>query len=568
MNFKSTLFLMIGLVIAGAVVPASDALSAPRKKQAPTKLGPKGVVAKFSAAQKLYNAGQYAEALTAYDRLLKQYPAHEPTMVQYAKTLYKLDRIPESYNLFARINPQYLDPETSYEYGYASYVNQRYDAALFGFKRVPLDHALFDLANYYGALSAIKLRRYSEAQDMLDKAVVLPDKLAQSRKLYQKHIQALKNLKEKADLEEAKTSEKTRLNQIKNSPATDSTKSPHQVAATGQLAPGHAGFFKLDRFAEIRVSRDHQTIDKHGFSQTFYDSEIGSFSFKHAAKADIPFNRFSDRSSAIAIQLNLGLDDRTIQGRRERLVVYEDSRDVPRVIDDPIEPVHATVGKIGGDAWVELALPQNWWTGLKLGLNFEYPDFERGQRTSKRFVKTHLGKKLKLGKHTGDVIGVFTYEQLTDSETKPLIDTSRPEFQAGVFFSTSTELRLNIDMNSYNYHLATISGPDEIYSAGVLLRQSFPLGVSLSANGAMASMRNNIVRGLPTYDVASADGETMSGGASLEVALFSWFAVGADYKVAKTTWSVIEEERVDVFERNIANYVDQTTYWGSLLFQF
>jgi len=75
-------------------------------KSSQTK-APKGVVARFAQAMRLYDAGKFSEALVAFDALHRAYPAHEPTIIQYAKTLYKLDRIPESYNLFARVNPQY-----------------------------------------------------------------------------------------------------------------------------------------------------------------------------------------------------------------------------------------------------------------------------------------------------------------------------------------------------------------------------------------------------------------------------------------------------------------------------
>ena len=57
---------------------------------------PRGVVQLFAQAMQLYNAGKFAEALVAFDAIHRKYPAHEPTVVQYAKTLYRLDRIPES----------------------------------------------------------------------------------------------------------------------------------------------------------------------------------------------------------------------------------------------------------------------------------------------------------------------------------------------------------------------------------------------------------------------------------------------------------------------------------------
>ena len=165
----------------------------------------------FQRAQRLYDSGKYQGALNAYDAILRRYPGHEPTVIQLAKTLYRLDRITEAYNIFARVNPQYLDPETSYEYGWSFYNAKKWEGALFAFKKVPKGNSLYDLANYYGAVSAIKLRKLDEASDMLEKAVVLPSKLAKSRTIYAKHLQALQLMEEKSTLAKERQKERRRL---------------------------------------------------------------------------------------------------------------------------------------------------------------------------------------------------------------------------------------------------------------------------------------------------------------------------------------------------------------------
>ena len=83
-----------------------------------------GVRGMFQVAQEYYEAGKYNQALGAYDALLRKYPGHEPAMMQLAKTLYRLDRIKDAYGVFAKINPQDLDPETAYEYGWSFYTNK------------------------------------------------------------------------------------------------------------------------------------------------------------------------------------------------------------------------------------------------------------------------------------------------------------------------------------------------------------------------------------------------------------------------------------------------------------
>lgn len=527
----------------------------------------KGVVALFAEAQKLYNAGKFNEALVAYDRIIRKYPSHEPSIIQYAKTLYRLDRIAESYNLFARINPQYLDPETSYEYGYSSYVNQRWDAALYGFKRVPQDHALYDLANYYGALSAIKLKRYAEAEEMLDKAVVLPDKLSKSRLLYQRHVQSLKNLQERAELAQLAEAERARLNMKKSGPIGPTAATPG-APKVDPKAYKHKGFLVIDRFAILKVSQEHQTIDKHGFSQTTYDNDVGSFEFNHGPLVQLPMKKMGNNSSATGMQINLSIEDRNSKGKQERIVAYEDSADTPRALNNDLPALHTTTGKIGVSPWIEFAMPNSWWTGVKGSLSFQYPDFKRGQRTSKRSIKPHVGKQFSFGPHNGFVLGSFLYEQLTDSETEPLIDTAATELNTTLTFSSATSVETILTAKQFNYQLPTISGPDATYSGSLAVYQTFPLGIILSGKGVAASQQNNIVKGLPSYDAASADGTTISGTAQIEATPIAWLTLYAKYDLSKTTWNVHQAEREEVYKKNVPDYVDQTTLSASLNFLF
>lgn len=525
-----------------------------------------GVVTMFAEAQKLYNAGSYNEALILYDRIVKRYPSHEPSVIQYAKTLYRLDRIPESYNLFARINPQYLDAETSYEYGYSSYVVQRWDAALYGFKRVPPDHALYDLANYYGALSAVKLKKYAEAEDMLDKAVVLPDKLAKSRLLYQKHVQSLRHLQEKADLEQATADEKARLQKTKNGGTATGAKPPATAAAP--TAYVHQGFLALKRSARVRAAQEHQTLDNHGYNQTTYNSNVGAFIFKHGPLYQLPMKSYGQNHSAIGLQLDLEIEDRTTKGRKQSLVAYENTRDIVRSQTTDLEPTHVTTGTMIGAPWIELALPSGWWMGLTGLLRFDYPKFERGQRTSTRSGSPHIGRKYAIGPHLGTVLATYKFEQTTDSETEPLVDDSMVNLTTDVTFTSDTILTAEFELNHYNYQLPTLTGPDDIYSVKLQAEQDLPLGIILRVNGTYAQQKNNIVRGLPTYDVATADGSTLSGSGLFVVAPVPWFEVRAKYDAAKTDWKVIQSDRAEAFQKSTPNYTDQTTFAAAVIFAF
>lgn len=550
-----------------AAAPRGKSPAKPPQKSPPTPRPDltknSSVVTLFAEAQKLYNASSYNEALILYDRIVKRYPSHEPSIIQYAKTLYRLDRIPESYNLFARINPQYLDAETSYEYGYSSYVVQRWDAALYGFKRVPPDHALYDLANYYGALSAVKLKKYADAEDMLDKAVVLPDKLAKSRLLYQKHVQSLRHLQEKADLEQATADEKNRL-KTKNGVTATGTK-PVAPATTGYA---HKGFLILERFARIRAAQEHQTLDKHGYSQTSYNNNVGTFVFRHGPIYQLPMKSYGQNHSAIGLQLHFEIEDRTSKGKQQSLVAFENTRDIVRSQTTELEATHVTTGTMVGAPWIEFALPSGWWMGLTGLLRFDYPKFERGQRTSTRSASPHIGRMYGVGPHQGSVLATYKFEQTTDSETEPLVDDSIVNLTTDVTFTSDTILTAGFEWNHYNYQLPTLVGPDDIYSLKLQAEQILPLGTLLRVNGTYAQQRNNIVRGLPTYDVATADGRTLSGSGLFVIAPVPWFEVRAKYEAAKTDWEVLQSDRAEAFQKATSNYTDQTTFAAAVIFAF
>ena len=154
----------------------------------------------LDTANRYYELGRYNDALLGYNAIIQRYPDHTAALMQAAKIYYRLDRYNEAATFFNRVAITELDPETSYEYGWAFFSLKNYEPALRGFQRVPPGHSLSDLANYYGGISAIKLKRFEVAEDMLEKALVLPDKLAKSRTLYLKHVQALRLLHQQHEL--------------------------------------------------------------------------------------------------------------------------------------------------------------------------------------------------------------------------------------------------------------------------------------------------------------------------------------------------------------------------------
>ena len=284
--------------------------------KAPSKAKPpKGVVAKFNSGMTLFNGGKFEEALLVFSALHKEFPAHEPTIIQYGKTLYRLDRIEESYNLFARINPQYLDPETSYEYGYSFYIQSHFDGALYSFQRVPAGHPLYDLASYYGSMCAIRMKKYALAEELLDKAVVLPDKLARSKTLYQKHVASLRQLQEKTDLERSAIDEKQRMNRDTaraKTPPTSPTATPSAPVAPVKYA--HKGFYaNAGSSVRLQSVSTNGSSDLHSYARRTYSSKTGSFQFHHHPVLELSLKGDSNRKAAVGANTNLAVTSVTLE---------------------------------------------------------------------------------------------------------------------------------------------------------------------------------------------------------------------------------------------------------------
>ena len=161
-------------------------------------------------AQELQSQDRMQEAAKVYLTILNSYPNHEPTLINYAKLLYRMDKTSEACVIFSKVNLNHLDTATTYEYGLSHFWQKKYATSYAAFKRIPPGDPLADLSSYYGAISAFKLKRYTEADYMMNKAVVLPESLQESKKNYQKYIAEMKNFDEQKRLREETQLEKRR----------------------------------------------------------------------------------------------------------------------------------------------------------------------------------------------------------------------------------------------------------------------------------------------------------------------------------------------------------------------
>ena len=514
----------------------------------------------FSEAQKRYEAGKYQEALSLYDAILRKYPAHEPSTVQYAKTLYRMDRIQESYVMFARMNPQFLDAETSYEYGWSFYVNKQYEGALYGFQRVPQGHSLYDLANYYGGICAIKLRKYTEAEDMLDKAVVLPDKLAKSRVIYLKHSQELRLMNDKNQLTKERNDEKKRLDSDK-----DGDKKP-EAAPVANGPYEHNGFASTPKEATLAFSQSNKTLNFHGFKTQTSTTSLGKFTFLHGPMAPIPLKDPLNpkRQAAVGLQLSMVAEDRQRKGEEQRIIIEEDNLDIVRYQSIDLEKSHSQLGVVSASPWIEAPLPGNLWAGLTGKLSFAYPKFGRANRTGSQGANVSIG--LKMPAYTFKA--VVDYNQNLNTQTKDESTITDSSVAFTYSFPASLYAEGKVGFQFYDYVETTLAGPDSVTSGSLLLKQTFPLGFSLAAFGSMEQQTNYVFQTIPTYGIVSADGQVATGKLTLGLAPFPWIAATVSQLFQQTTWAVENSEAKDTFEKNVASNVTDLTFGATIKFVF
>jgi tetratricopeptide (TPR) repeat protein len=544
----------------GSTAQAQKSKSSKVKKRKPNRKQSRGggVRQKFDRAQKLYNAKKFGEAAIAYDQIIRRYPGHEPSLIQLAKSLYKLDRYRDAYNVFTKINPQYLDPETSYQYGWSFYKNKQYEGALYGFKRVPKGYSLFDLANYYGAISAIKMKEYDIASDMLDKAMVLPDKLAKSKNLYRKHVQALQVMKKRSELSKERKAERGRL-------SGKSKKTPAPVAAADDGKYKHKGTMGVYKAAKISHKRDKQKIDYHGYNRKIFESEKTAFQAFGGPLYPLPIT-LGDRQAAFGTQIFLSVEKSIKEGTEQRVIVDETDQDLVRIQEQDLGTSDSNAGMFDVAPFIEIPLEGDVWMVFGGGFFFYYPEFERGNRFGTR--KGYLSLNGPFNKLS--ITGEMAYSEALNSKTEPTTITTSGSGSASYRTEGGTSISFSMKHKNFDYLFDGQSGPDSSTAASLNLGQGLPFGFSVSGSGSAEQQTNYINYAIPSFGTVSADGTVLTGSAKLSItpAPISWFNFSVTQLVSQTIWDVANPNAVDQWELTVPETIDQFTMAASINLDF
>lgn len=523
----------------------------------------------FEGAYELFKAGKWVPASQAFEQLLVRYPGYLPAMMFLAKTYYRLDRVKDAYPYFNKLAVGGLDPETSYEYGYTFYMAKNYEGCVKGLKNITEGHSLYDLAQYYSGVCHLKLKHYREAEASFEKAMVLPDRLAKSRSLYLKHLDAILVHQESTQLAEERKALMKDSKQPKSGPkkrGPEKTPAP----AKNKEPPPYQGFKGPGKSAGLTFATENQTIHYSGNKQEIFESNSGSFSLSTTPAYFLP--KLRDRIGAVGISLGLEASSSTIKGKQERILLDERDESIQRNLTNTLPTKDEKKGAFSIEPWIEVPVPPQLWAALSVSVRMDYPEFERGQRSGTQQVTGSLG-----GKHESWGFGTqVDYKQLIDPANSPTSQVLGMQVHGA--YDVSELMALSGILRYENYFYPDpdkrISGPDSVIQGEGDLVQSFPLGFSIRIAGMVDTQINKLFYDMPTYDVISATGTNYTGLGSLLYGsvpggppypgrsgrppkIISFLDGGITVKARQTIWKISERETEEVFKLNVPNYVEQ-----------
>lgn len=573
--FATAAQILTASLLVNTIGPMPGVQAAPQQASGPKKKSgtpPFNLRAVLETANRFYEMGRLNDALVGYSAILQRYPAHTAAIVQSAKIYYRMDRYSEAAQLFSRITVNELDPETSYEYGWSHFNLRNYDAALRGFQRVPLGHSLSDLANYYGGISAIKLRRFDVAEDMLEKALVLPDKLAKSRGLYLKHVQALRLMHQQHELARERELERETLAMAvpKRKPKTENDivpiadaapQTPPQTQSPGTTAP--QGFKAVQHIATMSYLAEQQITNYHGRDHNKFNAKVATFDVVTGPQAVLPIWRQSkDRAASVGLQIDLGLESRDQDGKEQTVWAGVSDHMLARQLNQRLGNKADLYAHAAGDAWLEVPVGAMSWFDIGVDADSLFGDFQR--RKSLGYRRGYGDWRCRCG--FGDWGISATYRDIVDSLNQPIVQGG-----GGSLFLKSevaSKLELGIDLSyqslAYVEQGEALDGPDSLATAQFSAVQGLPLNFKITAMAAYQQQSNYQLHNIGNFAQLSADGSNIYARASIEGSPLRFLNLGASALVSSTTWQLKDETTKDAFEPLVPSYTQELDLWAGI----
>jgi tetratricopeptide (TPR) repeat protein len=537
--------------------PASN-VDSPRKTT-----DAKNVNELFREARKFYDGEKYGEATVAFNKIIKKYPTHQPSLLLYARSLYKLEKSNEAYYLFSRVNPQLLDPDAAYEYGQIFYAKQQYGPALMAFQKIPDNHAFADLARYYGGVCAVKLKQYELAEDMMSKALVLPEKEARSRSLYLKHIARLRELRQKQSLAAERVQERARLKSEleaaeKSAPAAPASTAPgvtpvsDPAKATAPAEYVHKGFESVTKRVELGIRSAVQTLQKNQYSEQ--QSKLRQIFLEIHGGAILPgAPRPNQNSAALGLQIfGKGYESATDGAE---FVKIRDA-DTPPIVTS-VTPIRnkTTIGEFNLSLWGEFPIQNDYWVSLSGSYFIEAPKLERKDRIGNRSGLLKIGQL----KEKYSVLGTGSITENFNSST----DVESTTYHADLSMSYKINEEFSADVTAayenYAYEVTSIDGSDSLVAGVLSLTHSMPLNFSFNLKTDFEFLDNFIYHFKSPESGSereiSADGQRIKVQGKLSLSPFSWLNLSVLGKSHQTTWVTPDPEEEVIFKINNFDYL-------------
>lgn len=475
LRFVATLF-----VFEVLAVPTVHAQTPKGRKE-------QGTNKKTDEAFNLFRSGQYAKATEFFKALLKKNPDDKHAQIGLARSYYHQENWSDALLQFRKTNLDNLDPEASYEYAQTSFHYELYNGALKGFRRVPRDNSLYGLAQYFGGISALKLKRYKEAQDLMDGAVNLPEAYGLQKEVYLRHIQLLVLRQQKREL-------------AKDASAAE-TAAPSPEADGGQKPYAYTGFFDLYKDALLGLANKSEKVEYGSGRKESKSRSVRHFTFENGIIH--PLQKEGDRRHVVGFQLFLYADHKDNESLQR-----SDYLDRPDVLGRTKE--FTKTGKASVKGFTELALPNYFLLGLQAGFYQEYPDFGKKLAFSSQHGELWFGQKKYEDGYEARMRARLT--QTRDPDGRVSISEQMFTIESEKEILENVELSLMAQRTEFFYKKPGIDGPDTRMRGDVVLELKLPYNFELEFKGRYQKEINSILYNVANqpevkYDAAAGRGE-------------------------------------------------------------
>ncbi len=152
---------------------------------------PAALVRPYQKASELFDEKKFEAALEQFNQVIAKQADYMPAKLFAARCLYHLKRNADAFKLFQLVDAEIFDPISNYEAGQTAYSLGNFAWAASAFKRIPEGHSLFDMAGYYGGISAFKVGDFETSIMLFEQAVVLPSKFVKTQQAYLREAERL-----------------------------------------------------------------------------------------------------------------------------------------------------------------------------------------------------------------------------------------------------------------------------------------------------------------------------------------------------------------------------------------